>query len=169
MNLPQTIHHLRHNSQTIRLLVQDLDDDTARRRPDPHSWSVLEVLNHLADEEAEDFRAHLDQILHKPDEPWAPIDPQGWISQRQYNGRSLAPSLDRFLHERHTSLDWLASLPNPDWQAFRNAPWGKISAGDMLAAWVAHDILHMRQLVELKWANTVVELRPYTVQYAGEW
>ncbi|MBK8984873.1 MAG: hypothetical protein IPM39_02140 [Chloroflexi bacterium] len=97
MNLPQTIHHLRHNSQAIRLLIQDLDDDTARRRPDPDSWSVL------------------------------------------------------------------------DWEAARDAPWGKFTAGDMLAAWVAHDILHLRQLVELKWANTVVELRPYIVQYAGEW
>jgi hypothetical protein len=169
MDFPQAIQHLQRNGEAIRLLVQDLDDDTARRKPDPNSWSILEVINHLADEEVEDFRTHLDQVLHKPDEPWARIDPQGWVTQRDYNGRSLPPSLARFLQERQTSLVWLESLGEPNWEAFRDAPWGKFTAGDMLAAWVAHDILHLRQLVELTWANTVEALRPYEVQYAGEW
>jgi hypothetical protein len=42
-------------------------------------------------------------------------------------------------------------------------------AGDMLAAWVAHDLLHMRQLVELHRTYTVTQLAPYDTRYAGEW
>lgn len=169
MNYQKAMQHLRNNSEVIRLLVQDLDDETARRRPDADSWSILEVVNHLFDEEREDFRAHLNQILYKPEEEWLRIDPQGWVTERQYNGRSLADSLANFLQERQRSLDWLAGLAEPDWETFRAAPWGNFSAGDLLAAWVAHDILHLRQLVELKWVSTLPDLRPYDVQYAGEW
>ncbi|MBK7177410.1 MAG: DinB family protein [Chloroflexi bacterium] len=169
MNFPKAVQHLKDNSKIIRLLVEDLDDKTARQKPDPESWSILEVINHLADEEREDFRAHLEQMLHHPDEPWTPIDPQGWVTQREYNGRSLSPSLADFLQERQNSLVWLAALGAPNWNTFREAPWGQFTAGDLLAAWVAHDILHIRQLVELKWAYTVADLRPYNPQYAGEW
>jgi len=169
MNDATARQHLQKNSDLIRLLAQDIDDETARRKPDADSWSVLEVINHLYDEEREDFRTHLEQILLRPDEPWARIDPQAWVTERGYNGRSLDESLHSFLQERQRSLVWLAGLVNPDWEAFRTAPWGKFSAGDLLAAWVAHDILHIRQLVELKWANTLADLQPYDGQYAGEW
>ncbi|MCB8985520.1 MAG: DinB family protein [Ardenticatenaceae bacterium] len=169
MNVQTAIDNLRQNSDAIRLLVHDTDDATARRKPDAASWSVLEVVNHLYDEEREDFRAHLDQILHRPDEAWLRIDPEGWVTERGYNGRNLSESLANFLQERQRSLEWLAALPEPDWTATRPAPWGEVSAGDMLAAWVAHDILHLRQLVELKWANTLDVLRPFQVRYAGEW
>jgi hypothetical protein len=49
------------------------------------------------------------------------------------------------------------------------APSGSIRAGDLLAAWVAHDVLHMRQLAELKYAFMAQAMEPYTVKYAGEW
>jgi len=169
MNLPTAIDHLRKNSDAVRILVQDMSDETARRKPDAASWSVLEVINHLYDEEREDFRAHLDQILHRPEEAWLSIDPQGWVTERGYNGRRLAESLANFLQERQRSLEWLAALPEPDWTLTHSAPWGEISAGDMLASWVAHDILHLRQLVELTWSNTLAEIRPFQVRYAGEW
>ena len=57
----------------------------------------------------------------------------------------------------------------PDWEADYDAPFGRIAAGDMFAAWVAHDLLHMRQLVELHWAYTMVKVDPYRVRYAGTW
>jgi len=38
-----------------------------------------------------------------------------------------------------------------------------------MAAWVAHDLLHLRQLVELHYAWTVAKAAPYSLQYAGEW
>lgn len=87
-----------------------------------------------------------------------------------YNGRSLLDSLAHFLQERQRSLDWLEEMETPNWDAVRATPWRRqITAGDMLASWVAHDILHMRQLVELKWAATLPDLEPYRVNYAGDW
>jgi hypothetical protein len=123
----------------------------------------------LYDEEGQDFRQRLDIILHRPQEPWPPIDPDGWVTARQYNNRELAEALDGFVAERARSLTWLTSLSAPNWEAGYAAPFGPIKAGDMLASWVAHDHLHTRQLVELKRARIVSLAQPYGVRYAGEW
>jgi hypothetical protein len=157
------------NAQAIQALVQGVSDEQARWRPGPDYWSMLEVINHLYDEEIEDFRAHLDLILHHRGEPWPRIDPQGWVVARGYNERDPAQSLQAFLHARQASLTWLEALSSPDWQAVYRAPFGEITAGDMLASWVAHDLLHMRQLVELHWAQTARIVQPHSVAYAGAW
>ncbi len=39
----------------------------------------------------------------------------------------------------------------------------------MFSAWVDHDNLHIRQLVELRQARIVRLAEPYDVSYAGEW
>ena len=44
-----------------------------------------------------------------------------------------------------------------------------LSAGDMLVSWVEHDILHLRQMVELMHGWNVKRASPYSVQYAGGW
>ena len=157
------------NAARIRALVRSISEQQARWRPDPDSWSILEVVNHLLDEERQDFRVRLDYTLHRPDEPWLPIDPGGWVTERAYNQQGLDDSLAQFLSEREASIAWLGTLSVPDWNTTCEAPWGPIRAGDLSAAWVAHDLLHMRQLVELHWAYTTAELEPYRVDYAGTW
>ncbi|MBZ0299939.1 MAG: DinB family protein [Anaerolineae bacterium] len=161
---------MRHNTQRIRTLVAGTSDAQARWKPDAETWSILEVINHLDDEERLDFRVRLDHILHQPGQPWPPIDPPGWVTEHRYNERDLDDSLASFLRERQQSLDWLQSLGTPNWSRSETAPWGgTLSAGDMFAAWVAHDTLHLRQLVELHHAYVEQLAAPYHTQYAGDW
>jgi hypothetical protein len=170
MNLDDMITQLALQAGRIRALADGVSDEQARWKPDPESWSILEVVNHLADEEKEDFRTRLDYLLHRPGEVAPDIDPQGWVTARGYNQRDPAESLDRFLAERQRSLEWLRGLAAPDWQAHMIMPWGQpFHAGDMAASWMAHDLLHSRQLVELHYAWTVHRVAPYDVGYAGDW
>lgn len=169
LTIEQMVTQLSLQAGRIRALAEGVTDEQARWRPDATAWSILEVVNHLADEEREDFRMRLDMILHRPGEAPPPIDPQGWITSRAYNRRDPAESLDRFLIERQRSLEWLRGLGSPDWDTAATGPWGTVSAGEMAAAWVAHDLLHMRQFVELHWAWTQTSVAPYATLYAGEW
>lgn len=155
--------------EAIRALVHGVPDEQARWKPGPDDWSILEVIHHLYDEEIEDFRAHLDHILHHADQPWPRIDPGGWVKERRYNEQDPAAVLTRFLAARQESLAWLAGLEAPDWNAAFAMPWGSLTAGDMLASWVAHDLLHLRQLVELDYAWMQHTAAPFSVEYAGEW
>lgn len=164
------IDQLERNSARICALAEGVSEQQARWKPDSASWSILEVVNHLYDEERLDFRVRLNLILYAPAEEWPPIDPMGWVTARAYNERELGPSLQNFLAERAASLAWLHSLGQPDWNASAPAPWGgNITAGDMFSAWAAHDLLHLRQLVELQRSYLVAAAKPYSVEYAGEW
>jgi hypothetical protein len=44
-----------------------------------------------------------------------------------------------------------------------------MKAGDMFASWIAHDSLHIRQLVELRRHRIKNITKPYDIRYAGEW
>jgi hypothetical protein len=169
MNSTSLIQQLENQAAILHRFTQGISMEQARWKPEPGSWSILEVINHLYDEEREDFRHHLDDALHHPEKPWHRIAPQDWVTQRGYNERDLSWSVQNFQDERQLSLAWLRDLKEPDWQTVYAAPFGPITAGDLLAAWVAHDLLHLRQLVELHWAYLKRAAAPYQVEYAGEW
>lgn len=157
------------STNMIMALLAGVSEEQARIKPDEQSWSVLEVLCHLYDEEREDFREHLDFILHRQEQGWHPINPPVWVTERAYNSRNLREMKEKFFSERSKSLDWLKGLEGADWDTSYTAPFGTMTAGDMLASWVAHDNLHLRQLVELRRARLERISQPYSIAYAGEW
>lgn len=160
---------LRANAHVFAAQVAGVGDEQARWKPDPAQWSIVEVVNHLADEEREDFRARLDATLHHPGS-WPPIDPQGWPVSRRYNERPLGESLERFLAARAESLVWLDELGDPDWsRAYQHPSIGPISAGDLLTSWVAHDLIHVRQINRLHRDWLVASLSDHSPRYAGRW
>jgi hypothetical protein len=162
------ISRMTNNTHRIHALVTGISEEQARWKPGPDSWSILEVINHLRDVEQEDFRVFLDLILHRPDDPRPKISPQAWVTERKYNEQDPGESLQGFVSAREASVAWLQGL-SLDWTKTYKAPWGPMKAGDICAAWVAHDLLHMRQLVELHWAYTVRQMKPYSTEYAGDW
>lgn len=170
MDLEYLTARLSENAETIQSLARGVAEEQARWKPTPDEWSIVEVINHLYDEEREDFRLRLDLTLHQPGQPWPGIDPEGWAVERRYNERELKPSLKAFLEERERSVAWLAGLSSPDWKADYNHPQaGELSAGDLLASWLAHDFLHLRQLAQLHWQYISRLAEPYTTRYAGAW
>jgi hypothetical protein len=166
----ETIYNeLANSGRTIQHLLAGVRQEEAQYKPDAESWSLLEVVCHLYDEEREDFRTHLEHIIQHPQEPWPAIDPQGWVTERAYNQRNFSEALAAFLEERDRSLAWLRGFSEQDWEVASEAPFLRITAGDMLVSWLAHDNLHIRQLVELQRVRLLRLAAPYDVRYAGEW
>jgi len=153
----------------VTSLVAGVSPTEARAKPEPQARSFVEVVCHLYDEEREDFRPRLELMLFHPNDPWPPIDPEGWVTARKYNEQDLETMLEKFIAARAQSLDWLRRLNKPNWAAECETPFGIFKTGDMLAAWVAHDNLHTRQLVELRRARILKITKPYRVKYAGDW
>ena len=160
---------LENSTEMIRALLSDIVQEESQEKPSPDAWSILEVICHLYDEEREDFREHVDFILHRQNEEWHQIDPQDWVTTRKYNEQSFDAMQDKFFAEREESLRWLQGLPNPDWETTYTSKYGTTSAGEMLACWIAHDNLHIRQLVELRRHRIERLGRPHSLEYAGEW
>jgi hypothetical protein len=67
---------LTNNTGIIRALLSGISQEEAQIKSNADTWSILEVVCHLYDEEREDFREHLDFILHRQNEEYHVIDPQ---------------------------------------------------------------------------------------------
>lgn len=169
MDMEKCIAMLSNNKNRIQALLRGVTQDEAQIKPDPDSWSMLEVINHLYDEEKEDFRRRLKGVLCDPTRDLPPINPEAWVVERSYNTRDLKRSVQNFLDERDKSLLWLKSLSSPDWdQTYMQGDFS-IRAGDIFASWIAHDQLHMRQLIELLRDLMLMAVGTYRVEYAGLW
>ncbi len=168
MNHQGIIEHLRVNGDVFKYLFQSVSDEQARWEPGEDNWSMLEVINHLYDEEREDFRKRLELVLNNPEAPWPRIDPEGWVVQRNYNDRDLKQSLQNFFEEREKSLRWLNTLNSPNWQATHRHPqMGPMSAELILANWLAHDLFHIRQATDLHFDYLTKVVEPVSLNYSG--
>jgi len=160
---------LTQSTEMFRALLAGIGQEEAQIKPSPGKWSILEVVCHLYDEEREDFREHLDFILHRQHEEWHPISPFAWVKLRKYNEQNFKTMQRKFFSERRKSLAWLHSLKRVDWNIKYTSKQGSMSAGEMFSCWVAHDNLHVRQLVELRRTHIERITKPYKVGYAGDW
>lgn len=170
---------LEHAPAVIAAMVAMVTPEDSRLKPPSGAWSILEIVCHLVDEETDDFRIRLELTQRDPAAPWPGIDPEGWATRREYQKQDLDAKVRAFAEERAKSVAWLRSLREPDWHVAHNHPrFGPIRAGDLLAAWSAHDALHIRQI-----AKRLYELaardgealgrasggQPFITRYAGEW
>ena len=164
------IEKLEGNASTFKNLLENISDEQVRWKPSTENWSLLEVTNHLYDEEREDFRQRIKNVLGDPQKSWSPIDPGNWNTEREYNKRDMNDSLNNFLSERIKSVEWLKSLTSPDWKAIHNHPkLGEMSAEKLLVNWLAHDYLHMRQITFLNYSYLSHKAPQINLNYAGDW
>ena len=158
-----------HSTEMIRAMLAGIEQEQAQVKPDAKAWSILEVVCHLYDEEREDFREHLDFVLHRQNEEYHIIDPQGWVTERKYNEQNFAEAQEKFFAERQASLQWLKTISESDWDTTYRSEYGSVTAGEMFSCWIAHDNLHLRQLVELRRVRIENITQPYPIGYAGDW
>jgi DinB superfamily len=169
MDSGQLIHCLSRNAVSISALIEEVNVEMVKWRIRDDSWSLLEIVCHLIDEEIEDFRARVDHCLHCPQSPMTPIDPQGWVLTRKYIERDYVEMCARWKDERRQSLGWLNALKDPDWtSSHRHPKLGDLSAAFFLSNWVEHDYLHMRQILNVK-HHFLASHCSSGLFYAGEW
>lgn len=170
MDIRSLCDTLTHQGEALLLLSTGISDEHARLPLISGEWSLVEVYCHLYDEEREDFRIRVMQTLLNPELPLPSIDPQGWVSARQYRQQSLQQVCQQFASERQQSVAQLHALPAVDWQRRLNHPrLDQLSAAQVAWAWVAHDLLHIRQITELRYRYFARSTDAYGYGYAGEW
>ena len=169
MDRPLLFDQLARHGEVFRALFAALSPAVIHWKPAADKWCALEVICHLHDEEHEDFRARLRSTLETPEAPWPKIDPAAWVTERKYMEQDFHAVLAKFLLERERSLSWLRSLADAPWDNYYLHPKvGPVSCELLLTNWVAHDLHHLRQVINLRYAylkaHTTVPL-----DYAGTW
>lgn len=157
-------------SVTIAALTSDLTDAEASESYGVEGWNAKLVMGHLYDEERYDFRVRVFQTMTAPESALPAIDPQAWVTAHNYAGQPFATLREGFLLERRNSIGSLEQYSRDNWGQNLNHPHlAALTAADILWSWVAHDLLHIRQLTAWRYALTQAQAAPHQVGYAGDW
>ena len=169
MNANYILRQLTKNAEVFRDLLHDKTKEEYLFKPDPDSWSMLEIICHLVDEEKEDFRTRLKTVLETPGTFPPPIDPEGWPVSKGYLTQNYQDKLEEFLSERKISIDWLQTIEHFNWDhAYEHVKLGPLSAKLFLSNWLAHDYLHIRQITRLN-HQYLKHISEEDLSYAGTW
>jgi len=167
MTEKQVIKALADNLGFYKDLLTQLDAATVTWKPSETSWSLLEVVCHLLDEEREDFRARIQHLFKHPNTHPPAIDPQGWVLERNYTKQDYKSVLQAFFEERTKSIEWLQNLKNAPWEnSFEHQHFGTMSASLFLTNWLAHDYFHFRQIFKIKYLY-IQSQSLHSLNYAG--
>lgn len=163
------VEQLQKNKLIFKNLFKGEDEDLFLWKQTPEKWCLLEIICHLYDEEREDFRYRTKWVIERPNEIPPPFNPIDWVTEHNYIQQDYSDMIEKFMHEREQSVEWLKSLNNVNWNNFFEHPkLGKMSAKYFLNNWLAHDYLHIRQIIKLKFDffNKKIE---GDLNYAGIW
>lgn len=169
-NLKPIISDLKRNKNIVYELLRGIDNETYLWRASSDSWSLLEVICHLVDEEKEDFRMRVKSVLEDPLKDLHKIDPQGWVKSRKYQEQDYEMKISEWIEERNNSLDWLNTLDSsaPWLNAYQHSKFGAMSAKMFLCNWLSHDYHHIRQIITIKRAF-IMNRTGENLRYAGKW
>ncbi len=169
MEQEYTIGQLTKNRALFSALLLATSEDEFRWRPKPNKWNLLDIICHLYDEEREDFKQRTKSVLEDPSKPLPLFDPTLWVTERRYSEQDFNLKLEDFLQERQRSIEWLNSLKNPQWEnEYLHPKMGPLSAKFFLSNWLAHDYLHIRQILHLKHLY-LKKFHEDDLDYAGIW
>ncbi len=169
MNYSKLYSQLENNASLFRVLLEGVSKEEYTWKQAQEKWCMLEIVGHLYDEEKRDFKVRLQYALDSSQTLPPAIDPEAWVMEHKYMDKLYEAQLENFLTEREHSLNTLWLLKNPSWDNYFVHPTlGFMTAHMILSNWVAHDYLHMRQIIKLKY-DYLSEITQESLSYAGEW
>ena len=138
---------LRATPALLHSLCAGLTPEAWVHRPAAGEWSVIEILCHLADMDAEVNLPRLRKLLQETNPFVAGMDTDAWADARQYIRRDGMQSLHDFVTARLELIAFLESLSPAEWQRqARHAIFGPTCLHEMAIFAAGHDRLHVRQI-----------------------
>ncbi len=134
----------------LRELTADLSDRELRLPERPGKWSILQVLDHLADQEiVSAFR--LRSVIAESRPPLRGYDQDLWGERLRYGDAPLSEVLEELATARRRSIRLYESLSEEELDRFGvHAERGEESARHLRALMAAHDLVHRRQIARIR-------------------
>lgn len=149
MDLPGTQTLLARTPDVLETLLRGLPPEWLHRADGPGTWSAYDVVGHLVHAEATNWLPRVRMILaHATGRSFDPFDREAMLRWERESADAL---LARLRAARRASLDELSSLsltPDDLERPGSHPQLGVVTLGQVLAAWVAHDLTHLAQVGE---------------------
>jgi hypothetical protein len=126
--------------------LRGIVDATLRRPEKPGKWSVIDVIQHLADSElVAGFRIRM--VLSEDRPALQGYDQDRWASEFRYREVSLGQALDQLRGLRMANLHlWKHLTPAQLERVGLHSERGPESAAHIIRLMAAHDLVHRRQI-----------------------
>jgi uncharacterized damage-inducible protein DinB len=139
-------------SAALHAAVQGLDDSTLRTPEAPGKWSVVQVLQHLADSDVV-WAWRLRMVLAHNRPPITGYDQDAWAKRLNYADAKAGEALEQFDAVRRANVRLLRRSSTPDLQRVGiHAERGEESIAHMMKLYAGHDLLHLNQIERIKQA-----------------
>jgi uncharacterized damage-inducible protein DinB len=150
-DLTAAVPVLERTPAVLRSLLDGLPDEWTRGNEGAGTWTVREVLAHLIHGENADWIPRVQHLMEwGMRKPFPPFDRTfGFAERRDAPARELH---DEFATARRRSVASLTalSLTSADLaREGRHPEFGRVTLGQHLATWVAHDFTHISQIVRV--------------------
>lgn len=163
------VSQLARNKNTFQELLEDRTAEEYQWKKQKENWCLLEIVCHLYDEETHDFRARIQHIFSSPDTAPPAFNPVAWVTDHHYMGQDYEQKIHEFLKRREHSIEWIQGQLTSNWSEVCELPgYSQRSARFYLANWVAHDLLHIKQITRVNY-DFLAESTNISLAYAGEW
>jgi uncharacterized damage-inducible protein DinB len=164
--IDQAVEILRRTPVTLTALLRGLPEEWTKSTAGPDTWSAYNVVGHLLHAEETDWIPRVRIILeHGEARSFDSFDRAAMFEK--YRGYSLDQLLAAFEQARAQSLATLDEWRlTPEQLAFKGThpALGIVTLSQLLATWVAHDLNHIGQIVEVmahQYADAVGPWRAY--------
>ena len=147
-NLDQTFALLRNTPATLSALLRNLPESWTAKNEGEGTWTVYDVVGHLAYGETSDWMTRAKIILEYGEtKTFDPFDRLGQTCSSQ--GKSLPQLLDDFSRLRAENFRELESFnltPEDLERRGLHPSFGSVTLSQLLAAWATHDLTHLHQI-----------------------
>ena len=162
MILPEATVMLRRTPAALTALLTELPDEWLHRDDGPGSWSAYAIVGHLVHADATNWLPRIRTILqHGSGRAFEPFDRYAMLS---WQPQAATVLLDRFSDVRSASVDELDSLRLTAADLERRGAhpeMGEVTLGQVVSAWVAHDLTHLAQVGEVLARRYRDDVGPY--------
>ena len=145
------IEILSRTPSTLDSMLRALPESWLSQNEGPETWSPYDVVGHLIHGEETDWIPRARIILeHGEARAFEPFDRVAMFEKSK--GKSIAELLDRFAALRKESLRELNEMkltPALLEKRGKHPELGVVTMKQLLAAWVVHDLGHVRQIVRV--------------------
>ncbi len=135
----------------LRAQLEGLPDAWLDAREGPDTFSVRDVLGHLVDGEDVDWIPRMEILLeHGESRPFTPFD--RFAFRERFGTLGGGELLDAFAARRAASLarlDGFGLAPADLSRTGTHPEFGRVTLGQLLATWVAHDFSHLSQIARV--------------------
>lgn len=147
-NLADSCRQLRRAPGILRALVEPLPEAWLHATDGPGTWSPVRVVRHLMWCEVDDWIPRARTILeHQERVAFTPFDRDG--GEARFGGMPIGELLDEFARLREANVATLDGFALDDRALAlpgRHPELGAVTLQQLLATWVAHDLVHVTQI-----------------------